>query len=98
MASDEKFIDFVRLVRDIYRTDEFIPLHQPRFWGKEKDYLTDTIDSNFVSSVGQYVDEFEKKMADFTGAKYAIATVNGTSALHVALILAGVEAGTALPL
>ena len=83
----------IRLVREIYRTDEFIPLHKPRFWGKEKDYLVNTIDSNFVSSVGKYVDDFEKMIAEFTGAKYAIATVNGTSALHTALILSGVEAG-----
>lgn len=87
------FEDFVRFVRDLYSTDDFIPLHQPLFIGNEKKYLLDTIDSTFVSSVGSFVDEFEKVVADYTGAKHAIATVNGTAALHVALKLAGVEAG-----
>ncbi len=87
------FDDFVRFVRELYSTSDFIPLHRPYFIGNEKQYLLDTIDSTYVSSVGAYVDEFEQKIADFTGAKYAIATVNGTAALHVALKLAGVEAG-----
>lgn len=84
---------FVDLVRDIYQTDAFIPLHEPRFIGNEKQYLLDVIDSTFVSSVGRYVGEFEAKIAEYTGAKHAIATVNGTAALHVALLLAGVEPG-----
>ena len=71
----------------------FIPLHRPVFEGRERDYLTECIDSNFVSSVGAKVSEFEDKIANFTGTKYAIATVNGTAALHVALLLAGVETG-----
>ncbi|MCK9395119.1 MAG: LegC family aminotransferase [Methylobacter sp.] len=82
---------FIRFVRDVYRTDEFIPLHEPRFQGREKEYLLDAIDSTFVSSVGQYVDRFEADCAKYTGAKYAVATVNGTAALHVALLLAGVK-------
>ncbi|MCE2613620.1 LegC family aminotransferase [Flavobacteriaceae bacterium D16] len=86
----EPVIDFVR---DIYKTDQFIPLHEPRFWGKEKEYLNNCIDSTFVSSVGKYVDRFEKEIADFTGAKYAVATVNGTAALHIALLLAGIGHG-----
>ncbi|MEQ1530169.1 MAG: LegC family aminotransferase [Methylococcales bacterium] len=85
--------DFIRLVRDIYQTDAFIPLHEPRFIGNEKSYLNDVIDSTFVSSVGEYVDSFETQMAAYTGAKYAIAAVNGTAALHIALLLAGVKAG-----
>jgi len=85
------FKSFVSLVRDIYGETDFIPLHEPRFLGNEKKYLLDTIDSTFVSSVGAYVDEFERKVAEFTEAKYAIATVNGTSALHVALLLSGVK-------
>ncbi len=68
-----------------------IPLHEPFFEGNEKKYLMDCIDSRFVSSVGKYVDKFEKMLAEFTGAKYAITTVNGTSALHIALKLAGVS-------
>ncbi|AMK77762.1 MULTISPECIES: LegC family aminotransferase [Methylomonas] len=87
------FDGFIRLVREIYQTEQFIPLHEPRFAGNEKQYLLDVIDSTFVSSVGPYVGEFETKIAEYTGAKHAIATVNGTAALHVALLLAGVEPG-----
>lgn len=79
----------VDLVRSIHG-DGFIPLHRPVFEGNEKQYLIDCIDSNFVSSVGAKVVEFEQHIAAFTGSKYAIATVNGTAALHVALQLAGV--------
>lgn len=86
--------DFVRFVRDLYGTKDFIPLHEPCFVGREKEYLLDTIDSTFVSSVGKYVDEFETNVASYTGAKYAIATVNGTAALHIALKLAGVVENT----
>ena len=71
--------------------DDFVPLHRPVFEGNERQYLVDCIDSNFVSSVGEKVTEFEEKVANFTGAKYAVATVNGTAALHVAIQLAGVE-------
>ncbi|OQY05514.1 MAG: aminotransferase DegT [Bacteroidetes bacterium 4572_117] len=84
----ENFVDFVR---SLYKTDEFIPLHEPRFWGNEKKYVADCIDSTFVSSVGKYVDRFEQMVAEYSGAKYAIATVNGTAALHIALLLAGVK-------
>jgi len=66
-------------------------LHEPRFLGNEKKYLNECIDSTFVSSVGKFVDEFENKIASYTGAKYAVATSNGTSALHISLILANVE-------
>jgi perosamine synthetase len=82
--------NIVEFVQNIYNTKEFIPLHEPRFTGNEKKYLNECIDSTFVSSVGKFVDEFEKKVAEFTGAKYAVATTNGTSALHIALLLAGV--------
>ena len=71
--------------------NEFIPLHRPVFEGNERKYLVDCIDSNFVSSVGAKVTEFEEKVAEFTGSKYAIATVNGTAALHISLLLAGVK-------
>jgi perosamine synthetase len=70
---------------------EFIPLHAPHFGGKEKEYVLDTIESTFVSSVGAYVNRFEDMMKEITGAKYAIATVNGTTALHLSLIMAGVQ-------
>jgi len=87
------FKDVTDFIKKIYNTQDFIPLHEPRFIGKEKEYLTDCIDSTYVSSVGKYVDEFEKKIRDYTGAKYAVATVNGTAALHTTLILAGVKDG-----
>ncbi|MEB3097115.1 LegC family aminotransferase [Achromobacter sp. D10] len=83
-------IDFVR---EKYRTNEFVPLHAPVFGGSEKNYVLDTIDSTFVSSVGAYVDRFESDMATYTGAERAVATVNGTAALHVALKLVGVGLG-----
>ncbi|TGN39930.1 LegC family aminotransferase [Marinobacter confluentis] len=81
----------IEFVRDHYRTNEFIPLHAPVFTGRERDYVLDTVDSTFVSSVGAYVDRFERDMADYTGAPRGVATVNGTAALHIALKLAGVE-------
>lgn len=86
----QAIIDFIR---GLYQTTEFIPLHEPKFIGNEKAYVIDCIDSTFVSSVGKYVDRFEQMMAEYTGAKYAIATVNGTAALHVALKLVGVSQG-----
>ena len=71
----------------------FTPLHRPVFEGNERQYLIDCIDSNFVSSVGAKVTELEEKVAEYTGSKYAVATVNGTAALHVAIELAGVKPG-----
>lgn len=85
------FKDTIDFIRGLYNTNEFIPLHEPRFEGNEKKYLEECIDSTFVSSVGKFVDQFEKEVAEYTGAKYAIATVNGTAALHIALLMAGVE-------
>lgn len=70
-----------------------LTLHEPRFNGNEWIYLKECLDSTFVSSVGKFVDRFEEDLASFTGAKKAVAVVNGTAALHVALRLAGVEAG-----
>lgn len=86
----DKLISFVR---DYFGTNDLIPLHAPVFSGREKDYVADTINSTFVSSIGAYVDRFEKDMALYTGSPMAVATVNGTAALHVALKLAGVEPG-----
>ena len=86
--------DLVSFIRSLYSTNEFIPLHAPSFQGKEKEYLMETIDSTFVSSVGKFVDQFEEKLTKYTGSQYAIATVNGTSALHMALKLADVEEDT----
>ncbi|SFR58021.1 MULTISPECIES: LegC family aminotransferase [Maribacter] len=84
----QETIDFIR---SHYESEDFIPLHEPYFAGNEKKYLNECIDTTFVSSVGKFVDKFEKDIANFTGSKFAIATVNGTSALHIALQLAGVE-------
>lgn len=83
----------VEFVRDQYQTQDFIPLHAPTFAGNEKAYVMETIESTFVSSVGKFVDEFERKMEAFTGSARAVATVNGTAALHAALYMAGVERG-----
>lgn len=90
MKNVNRTVDFVR---DIYKTDKFIPLHEPRFRGNEKQYVLDTIDSTFVSSVGAYVDKFEVMMQDITSANKAIAVVNGTASLHIAMQLAGVTYG-----
>lgn len=84
---------FTAFVKEQYCTESFIPLHEPRFRGNEKAYLLDTIDSTFVSSVGAYVDEFERKMESYTGSKKAVAVVNGTASLQVALRLVGVSQG-----
>lgn len=88
------FDDVVRFIRDLYSGAAKIPLHEPRFSGLEKKYVDDCLDSTFVSSVGQYVNQFEKQLEDFTGAAKVIATSNGTAALHVALVAAGVQPGT----
>lgn len=90
MGKYKEIIDFVKLQ---YPKQDFIPLHAPVFNGNEKSYVLDTIDSTFVSSVGAYVDKFEKMLADLTKTTKAIAVVNGTSALQVALRLAGVQNG-----
>ena len=88
----EKFPKIIKFIRGIYKEPEdFIPLHAPVFRGNEKSYLNDCIDSTFVSSVGKYVDKFEEMVTEYTGAKKAIVTVNGTNALHLALLSVGVE-------
>ncbi len=83
----------VEFVRDIYQTNDFIPLHAPTFDGNEQKYVLETIQSTFVSSVGKFVDEFEQKIEAYTGTAKAVATVNGTAALHAALYMAGVQHG-----
>ena len=88
------FEDVIHFVRSIYREEGFIPLHEPLFIGNEKQYLNECIDSSYVSSVGKFVDKFEEKIADYTGSKFAIATSNGTSALHIALLLSNVSEGS----
>jgi dTDP-4-amino-4,6-dideoxygalactose transaminase len=83
----------IEFIRDLYKTEKFIPLHEPKFFGNEKKYLSECIDSTFVSSVGKFVDQFESMICEFTGAQYAVAAVNGTAALHIALKLVGVDSG-----
>ena len=90
----EKFNHIAAFIREKYNTPEgLIHLHEPRFNGNEKKYVNECIDTTFVSSVGKFVTRFEEMIAEYTGAKHAIATVNGTAALHVALILSDVKPG-----
>lgn len=81
----------ISFIREQFPRQDFIPLHAPYFGGNEKQYLLDTIDSTFVSSVGEYVNKFEREMCSITGAKYSIAVVNGTSALHMAMLVSGTK-------
>ena len=85
--------NLIPFIREIYQTNDFIPLHEPRFNHLEKENLIETIDSNFVSSVGKFVDQMEEKVRSFTQSERAIATVNGTAALHTCLFLSGVQRG-----
>ena len=88
------FESTVSFIRNLFPEDDFIPLHAPRFDEKEKKLLCECIDSTFVSSVGKFVDLFEQKIADFTGARHSIAVVNGTQALFLALKLANTKRDT----
>lgn len=92
--NDDQNLSVINFIKSIYNKDKFIPLHEPRFLGNEKKYLSECIDSTFVSSVGKFVDEFEQKIAKYTGTKYAVATANGTLALHISLLLADVDKNT----
>ncbi|MEN2400309.1 LegC family aminotransferase [Flavobacterium sp. MC2016-06] len=83
----------ISFIKEQYKTENFIPLHIPHFGGNEKKYLIETIDSTFVSSVGAYVDQFEKMMQKITDTQKAVAVVNGTAAIQVALRLIGVKSG-----
>ncbi len=88
-----KFSEIINFIKNQFKDKKNIPLHEPIFNGKEKDYILDTINSTFVSSVGPYVNKFEIMMSETTKTNRAIATVNGTSALQVALRLVGVKNG-----
>jgi perosamine synthetase len=83
--------ELIDCARSLYPGMVQVPLHAPTFFGNEKEYLAECINSTFVSYVGKYVNQFEQMIAEFTGAKYAVAVVNGTVALHMALKVAGVE-------
>lgn len=88
MANYNKTIDFIR---EYYGNQEFTPLSIPVFTGNEKKYLNECIDTTYVSSVGKFVDRFEEMVAEYTGAKKAVVCVSGTNALHMAMMLVGVE-------
>lgn len=88
-----KYPEIVRFIQEAFNSKEFIPLHAPHFGGNEKKYLNDTIDTTFVSSVGAYVDRFEEMMAEISQTQKAVAVVNGTAGIQVALRLAGVRQG-----
>ncbi len=83
----------VAAVRDVLGGVERAALHEPEFRGAEIAYVTDCIETGWVSSVGSYVDRFEQMLAELAGVERAVATVNGTAALHIGLLLAGVEPG-----
>ena len=87
------FDKIISFIQDRFSTKDFIPLHAPVFPGNERKYVLDTIDTTFVSSVGAYVDMSEKIMSEICQTKKAIAVVNGTSGLQIALTLAGVKSG-----
>jgi len=88
-----KYKPVIELIQEIYRTKNIISLHEPQFFGNEKIYLNNVIDSTFVSSVGEYINQFESMMVNITSAGSAIAVVNGTAGLHSALHQAGVRVG-----
>lgn len=83
--------DITFFIHQLFDMDEYVPLHAPLFIGNEKKYLNECIDTTFVSSVGKFVDRFEEEIAAYTGAKKAVVCVNGTNALHMAMMLVGVE-------
>jgi aminotransferase in exopolysaccharide biosynthesis len=85
------YISEIDFIKSKFLAQEFIPLHEPKFVGKEREYILDAIESTYVSSVGGYVDRFERMMAEISETKYAVATVNGSAALHMALKLSGVK-------
>jgi aminotransferase in exopolysaccharide biosynthesis len=87
------FKNIADFIKSQFPGQEFIPLHKPIFTGNERKYVVETIDSTFVSSVGEYVNRFEEMMCHLTGTSYAVALVNGTNALHLSLLMVGVEKG-----
>jgi perosamine synthetase len=87
------YFEIIDFIKNQFPSKDFIPLHEPNFSGREKEYVLDTIESTFVSSVGAYVDKFEIMMAELSKTQKAVAIVNGTSALQVALRLSGVNRG-----
>ena len=91
MADYKSIVDYIH---GVFNTEKIVPLSTPRFIGNEKKYLEECIDTTFVSSVGKFVDRFEEDVARYTGAKKAVVCVSGTNALHMSMMLVGVERGT----
>lgn len=87
------YTEVINFIRNLYGNKDFITLHAPVFIGNEKQYVNECIDTTFVSSVGKFVDRFEEMIQDYTGTAKAVACVNGTNALHLALLLSGVKQG-----
>lgn len=85
------FSQITDFIHNLYGTMDTVPLHAPKFIGNEKKYLDECIDTTFVSSVGKFVDRFENEVAAYTGAARAVVCVSGTNALHMAMMLVGVE-------
>lgn len=87
------YSDTINFTKSLYPNQKPVPLHAPIFFGNEKKYINDCIDSTFVSYVGKYVTQFEEITAKYTGATYAVAVVNGTAGLQIALQISGVKTG-----
>jgi aminotransferase in exopolysaccharide biosynthesis len=90
---NQEFVKTADFIKSLYPNDNPVPLHAPRFTGNEKAYLCECIDSTYVSYVGRFVTDFEEHIKITTGSKNAIAIVNGTSAIHMTLLAAGVQPG-----
>ena len=90
----QELLDLIGFIKDYYTDKKNIPLHEPALGEDEKKIVLECIDSTFISAGGKYTDLLEEKIAKYTGVKHAIATSNGTSGLHIALLLAGVRPGT----
>ena len=86
------FLKITKAIQSVIGSNKF-SLHEPLFKGNEKIYLNECIDTSYVSSVGKFVDRFEEELAEYTGAKRAVAIVNGTSALHLALLILNIKPG-----
>ncbi len=91
--TEKKIKDILYFIKTLYPTDNPVPLHAPRFLGNENKYLAECIDSTYVSYVGRFVSDFEEHIKSVTGARNAVAMVNGTAALQMLLIAAGVKSG-----
>ena len=85
------FNEIINFIRDTYQTKDTIPLHEPSFNGNEDNYLKQVIESGYVSGIGKFVDHFEDQIRDYTKTSKAVATTNGTSALHASLYLSDVK-------